>query len=169
MLGWVPCFFVILFHSFPSFFSQKLKVFLLEFSVMITLHVWISELIVSYTSHSSWYLICVVLYELGTNCDTNSFCWHYRSRKASCCYSLRVHLAFLYITSFQMNVEFNLNFYSWSLIDVWNSSFSVVFFIWCSSIIRFAEQSMDPEMRATVFSPRLMEVTHQYDLLSLAS
>ncbi|KAL5566868.1 hypothetical protein UlMin_030032 [Ulmus minor] len=29
--------------------------------------------------------------------------------------------------------------------------------ILCSSIIRFAEQSLDPEMRASVFSPRLME------------
>lgn len=30
----------------------------------------------------------------------------------------------------------------------------------CSSIIKFAEQSLDPEMRASFFSPRLMEVSN---------
>lgn len=30
--------------------------------------------------------------------------------------------------------------------------------VWCSSILHFAEQSIDPEIRASTFSPRLMEV-----------
>jgi hypothetical protein len=40
------------------------------------------------------------------------------------------------------------------------------FIILCSSIIRFAEESLKPEMRATVFSPRLMEVAFNSFLLS---
>lgn len=37
----------------------------------------------------------------------------------------------------------------------------------CSSIIKFAEQSLDPEMRASFFSPRLMEVSNQLALITL--
>lgn len=36
-----------------------------------------------------------------------------------------------------------------------------------SSIIRFAEQSLDPEMRQSVFSPRLMEVVYGTNLCEL--
>lgn len=35
------------------------------------------------------------------------------------------------------------------------------YFVWCRSIIKFAEQSLNPEMRASFFSPRLMEVVCQ--------
>lgn len=36
-----------------------------------------------------------------------------------------------------------------------------------SSVIRFAEQSLDPEMRQSVFSPRLMEVVYRTNLYEL--